>query len=416
MTMRSAQQREPAVAVGSSQRPWVAELMSYAQDHAGVRVVGTVLSSREALERRYDVLLIDDTTSYLTKRLVDRVRSIGRVVIGIFEGTRGDVGRAKLLDLGVDAVLDAESSPKEFLALIRSVTEQRLVDRDFAEVIKGEDEAAAALGDGSLFDLEPDDVSESARHSLTVISGSNGVTEVAVGLASQAAARGGTVVVADLDTLDPAIAQRLGASLTPNVLSAIEFLRYSGGIGDAVQQHERGFGVLAGLPSPREWEACGVDDTADLVGVLANTHDNVIVRVNRYLEDVAPFGVRAGRFEIARRLVAEAEQLVVVGDPSPTGVTAVLAWIGEARALSAKPVHVVMNHCGRSLYQQGEIKEEIGRTFRSASVTFVPEDAKVRKAAWQGEASPASRFTRALQPLVASLMTSDAEAVDGGVR
>ena len=72
MTSRSAMQGEPAVAVGSSQRAWVAELMSYAQDHGGVRVVGTVLSSREAVEHAYDVLLIDDTTSYLTKRLIDR--------------------------------------------------------------------------------------------------------------------------------------------------------------------------------------------------------------------------------------------------------------------------------------------------------------------------------------------------------
>ena len=135
MTTRSAQQREPAVAVGSSQRPWVAELMSHAQDHAGIRVVGTVLSSREAVEQSYDVLLIDDTTSYLTKRLIDRVHALRRIVVGVYEGDRGDVGRSKLLDLGVDAVIDADSSPKEFLARIRSITDQQLVDRDFAEII-----------------------------------------------------------------------------------------------------------------------------------------------------------------------------------------------------------------------------------------------------------------------------------------
>ena len=389
MTSRSAKQREPSVAVGSSQRPWVAELMSYAQDHAGVRVVGTVLSSREAVEQTYDVLLIDDTTSYLTKRLIDRVQLMRRVVIGVYESTRGDVGKHKLLDLGVDAVIDAEASPKEFMARIRHVTEQRLVDRDFADII-GNEPAAQGMRAGT------DRVGTDTAGAVVVVSGSNGVTEVCVGLADAMTRNGVSVIVVDLDTLDPSLAQRLNLPLSPNVLTAVESLRYSGAVGDAVAVHEAGFGVLPGLPSPREWEACGVDDVADLISVLAETEANVIVRINRHLEDLSPFGVRAGRFGVARRLVADADQLVVVGDPSPTGVTAVLAWIGDARGLTGAPIHVVMNHCGRSLYQQGEITEEIGRTFRSASVVFAPEDQRVRKAAWQGEVPVPGRYARAL--------------------
>ncbi|MDX2344751.1 MAG: hypothetical protein QNL12_13985, partial [Acidimicrobiia bacterium] len=118
-------------------------------------------------------------------------------------------------------------------------------------------------------------------------------------------------------------------------------------------------------------------------------------------------------FAVARRLAADADQLVVVGDPSPTGVTAVLSWIGDARAISGEPVHVVMNHCGRSLYQQGEITEEIGRTFRSASVVFLPEDQRVRKAAWQGEVAPLGRFTKALDPLVSMVAARSATSAPG---
>ena len=133
--------------------------------------------------------------------------------------------------------------------------------------------------------------------------------------------------------------------------------------------------------------------------MLAEQHANVVAKVNRQLEDLAPFGAQAGRFEVSRRLVAEADQLVVVGDPSPTGVTALLGWIGDARVLSRAPIHVVLNHCGRSLYQRGEIREEIGRTFHSASVVFAPEDHRVRKAAWQGEVPLGGRFGRALEPV-----------------
>ena len=417
MTSRSAKQREPAVAVGSSQRPWVAELMSYAQDHAGVRVVGTVLSGREAVDQEYDVLLIDDTTSYLTKRLIDRVQLMRRIVVGVYERTRGDVGRTKLVELGVDAVIDAESSPREFLARIRSITDQRLVDRDFAEIVADESAPVVESDDGLLM-AEPvkPSHSEPPRRSVTVVSGSGGVTEVSVGLAAHLARRGLPVVIADLDTMEPAVAQRLGMELSPNVLTGIEAIRFTGEIGAAVLTHETGIGVLAGLPSPREWEACGVDDAADLINVLGEAHDNVIVRVNRYLEDLSPFGVAEGRFGIARRLIADADQLVVVGDPSPTGVTSVLAWIGEARGLSGAPVHVVMNHCGRSLYQQGEITEEIGRTFRSASVTFAPEDHRVHKAAWQGEVPPSGRFVRALDPVCAAIAAKAAAVTQGTVQ
>ncbi len=410
MTSRSAMQREPAVAVGSSQRPWVAELMSYAQDHAGVRVVGTVLSSREAVDHSYDVLLIDDTTSYLTKRLIDRVHLMRRIVIGVYESIRGDVGRSKLLDMGVDAVIDADSTPKEFMARIRHLADQRLVDRDFAEIIA--DESTLETGDDEGV---PDPGGRARRPtSITVVSGSNGVTEVSIALAAEMARRHMPALIIDLDTIEPTLAQRLGMRLSPNVLSAVESLRHGGSADGAPISHSAGFSVVAGLPSPREWEACAPDDVSDLVGEYAATYRNVIVRTSRHLEDLSPFGVRAGRFGVARRVVADADQLVVVGDPSPTGVTAILAWIGDARGLSGAPIHVVLNHCGRSLYQQAEIAEEIGRTFKSTSVVFAPEDPRVRKASWQGEVVAPGRFSRALDVIVSRVAATAVAPVAEG--
>jgi MinD-like ATPase involved in chromosome partitioning or flagellar assembly len=184
------------------------------------------------------------------------------------------------------------------------------------------------------------------------------------------------------------------------VLTAVESLRHAGKIDGAPVAHEAGFAVLPGLPSPREWEACSPEDSADLAVTLAGRYGNVVARVNRHLEDLSPFGGRAGRFGVARRFVADADHLIVVGDPSPTGVTALLTWIGEARALSSAPIHAVLNHAGKSLYQQGEVREEIRRTFRSASVVFAPDEHRVKKAAWQGELPLVGKFTRALEPVV----------------
>ncbi|MDJ0664057.1 MAG: hypothetical protein QNJ75_05820 [Acidimicrobiia bacterium] len=394
MIPRSARRHEPSVAIGSSQRPWVAELMSFAQDHAGIRVVGTVLSTREALDLEYDILLIDDTTSYLTKRLIDRVKAKRRIVIGVYEATRGEVGRQKLADMGADGVIDADAPVKEFMARIRYVAEQRLVDRDFAEIVGDEERP----GDPAAESVAPDGERYLGR-SVIVVSGAGGVTEITVGLGAAIRRARRPAVVVDLDTVEPTLAQRLGLELSPNVLTGIESLRHEGEIGDVALTHQSGLQCVPGLPSPREWNTCGPDDAVDLVNELATAYENVVVKADRQLEDLAPFGAQSGRFEIARRLVAEADQLVVVGDPSPTGVTALLSWIGDARALSAAPIHVVLNHCGRSLYQRGEIRDEIGRTFRSASVVFVPEDQRVRKAAWQGEVPAISRLLRALEPV-----------------
>jgi MinD-like ATPase involved in chromosome partitioning or flagellar assembly len=330
-----------------------------------------------------------------------------RIVIGVYESTRGDVGMEKLLELGVDAVIDAEAPVKEFMARIRYLTEQRLVDRDFVELMSTESFAEPDRGEPPL-DAEP----VGRPHSLTVVSGSGGVTEITVGLVAELARRKQPVVLVDLDTLEPSIAQRLDVPLSPNVLTAIESLRHLGNVDGIVVDHEAGFAVLAGLPSPREWEACTPDDSIDLALALTEHYANVVVRVNRHLEELSPFGGRAGRFGVARRFVAESDQLVVVGDPSPTGVTGLLAWIGDARALSSAPIHVVLNHAGKSLYQQGEVKEEIRRTFRSASVVFTPDEHRVRKAAWQGELPPAGRFTRALEPVVSRVAAIPASVGD----
>ncbi len=400
MTSRSAMQPEPAVALGSSQRVWVAELMSYAQDHAGVRVVGTVLSSREAVDQPYDVLLIDDTTSFLTKRLVDRVQLLRRVVIGVYESSHGDTGRHKLLDMGVDAVIDAESPPKDFMARIRYVSEQRLVDRDFAEIVSDEPDPFGQLHSGP----GPEPVSEGRPGKVIAVTGSNGVTEVAVGLAAGLASRLEHAVAVDLDTIAPSLAQRLDLELSPNVLTVIESQRHSGNLDDRAVQRLGGFDVITGLPTAREWEACSPDDAADVIGELAGIGATVVVRIDRNLEDLSPFGGRSGRFGVARRIVSEADVLVVVGDPSPVGVTSLLSWVGEARALTDAPVHVVLNHCGRSLYQRGEVLEEISRSFRAESVNFLPDDQQVRKAAWQGSLPPAGRFTKAVAALVETVI------------
>ena len=87
---------EPVIAIAGSQRAWAAELVRFLSDFGGARFVGTVLTAREALDSVYEVLLIDDITSYLSPRLVERIRESGRKVVGVYDPESGDRGRKRL--------------------------------------------------------------------------------------------------------------------------------------------------------------------------------------------------------------------------------------------------------------------------------------------------------------------------------
>ena len=112
---------EPVIAIAGSQRAWAAELLRFLSDFGGARLKGTVLTARAALEPDYEVLLIDDITSYLSPRLVERVREGGQKVIGIYDPESGDRGRKRLRTLGVDAVIPADAGPEAILETISAI-------------------------------------------------------------------------------------------------------------------------------------------------------------------------------------------------------------------------------------------------------------------------------------------------------
>ena len=88
---------EPAVCFGSSQRSWVTDLINYVSDHGGMRVVGTVLTQDDAIQMAFDVLVIDDVSSVLSPRLVDRLHASKRIVIGVYDAERGSSAHERLM-------------------------------------------------------------------------------------------------------------------------------------------------------------------------------------------------------------------------------------------------------------------------------------------------------------------------------
>ena len=125
----------------------------------------------------------------------------------------------------------------------------------------------------------------------------------------------------------------------------------------------------------------------------------MIVKINRHLEDLSSFAGTAGRFDIGRRLTAMADAVVVVASPSPLGSARVLALASDAARLTSAPLHVVVNQAPSNQFVQGEIGEELTRSVSPASLVFLPSDAKVRKASWQGELVRGGAFLRKLAKL-----------------
>jgi MinD-like ATPase involved in chromosome partitioning or flagellar assembly len=380
---------DPVVSIGSSQREWAAEFTRFVSDFGGARLRGTVLTVDDALEQDFDVLVVDDIASYLTPRFVEEIRRRRRKVVGVYDPDQGDSAKDRLLSMGVDVVVDAYASPEELLAAIAGLA-GRSVEREALPVDAG-DTLVPAAAPGDPYSLLGGPV---------VVVGPDQAIDVALALADCLVGLGRRTALADLDTLAPSLAQRLGLEMIPNVLTALDsYVQLRGCPLDSFQTSPRGFAMLAGIPTRADWEVVSARDVTDLLKEVRESHAAVIVKVSPAIEDLAPITGRAGRNDVHRAVLAKAAQVVVVSESTPVAVTRLLSWIADARRLSSAPFHVVFHSSPRSVYQRGEVSEELVRTFVPASITWLPDDSRLRRAVWNGEMVPAGPYLRTARGL-----------------
>ncbi len=135
----------------------------------------------------------------------------------------------------------------------------------------------------------------------------------------------------------------------------------------------------------------------------------MVVKVNRHLEDLSSFGGAAGRFDVGRRIVAMCDAVIGVTSPSPLGSTRLLALAADVRRLTAAPLYVAVNQAPSSSFVQGEISEELSRTVSPAALVFLPPEARVRKASWQGELVRGGAFLRRIGKLADRVVGSSGQ-------
>jgi hypothetical protein len=89
------------------------------------------------------------------------------------------------------------------------------------------------------------------------------------------------------------------------------------------------------------------------------------------------------RSTTAAAITALADVVVGVVHASPVGVVRALEWAVDVTSRNGTtPLHLAVNHAPRSRFRQEQIRAEIVRTNRPASIARCPHDRAVEVAAW----------------------------------
>jgi MinD-like ATPase involved in chromosome partitioning or flagellar assembly len=365
---------EPEIALVFTAEPWVEELHRYLSDHGGARVRSLVVEQSVALEETYDVLVVSHRWPALTQAFVADLHERSRRVLGVHDRAE-PASRLHLASVNVDAVIEHDAGPEAFVRALIELRSSQLRHATAEPVVA---------------------VSRSGR--LIGVGGPPGVgrTEVAIELAI-AAARSASVVLVDCDDVAPAIAQRLAISLEPNLRTAIDAIEHGrGDLEECVQREARTkIPIVGGIPNPASWSQVRPGEVIRVVDRLATDSEIVVVDGLGSLQEVG--GPPRGRFATARALALEADALVAVCDASPVGVSRLLSWMVEARAIApSTPTAVVVNRAPSAAYRRGELYAEISSSIDIVTVAFVGFDARVVDAAWEGRPVARGRFTRSI--------------------
>lgn len=394
--------KDRRVGVVYSSREWRKPLQLHVRNHVrGTRIL-VVRDERMAIEEPLDVLIVDDETSFLSGDLVEMLRARGVRLLGVHDPGDGGAGEARLNHVGIDVTVAAHSTPEQILAAIERLGDR--LDEDFAVL--------AAQLDGAGTDLDT---------GFTVTVGGPptvGKTEVAIGLAGLLAAHGPALLVDAADTY-ASIARRLHRSLHPHLLAAFEEVRTAPLTATAGEPPLRAslarpapgndgqplpFDVVCGLANPTDWQVVRGEDLSALLRRAAGPWRFVVCDTGPHLEDL----VRLERWPLSRTATAHADRIVGVCGPTPDGMLRFLDWLVDVAALTPVAVDVVVNRAPRSPLGRAEFDELLRENGggRIASVTFVPSDDRVERAAWDGQGLRRAKFLKALAPLALAIQSS----------
>lgn len=382
------------VGVVATPQEWRREFGFFVADHVQKDALSiTSLHEPSDAFDGVDVVVVDDTLTFLTPTQVLALRDQGVRVVGVFDPTgRAGKGRQVLDQLGVDAVVALDQGAA---ALVEVVADLAAGNRRFRSngqhtapyvpAVDGQTGVVIAVGGGS---------------------DSPGRTEVAIAVARSLALRGSPVLLVDLDEHNPSVARRLGYHLSPNVLDALATAASGPDLAKALGRRSSiGAGDVAldaivGLANPAEWAQ--LHDVANLLDAAGRGWPYVVVDTGPTCapDQVPPGGIRNAATRIA---LHEADHVIAVSNGSRSGFLRLLDWGAFATELMTGSTTLAINRAPREGFRRGELADQIARNLPrqlAADIEFIPADSRLADADWDAAPPTAGPFTTAVDALV----------------
>ena len=379
-----------------STRSWRGLLQRHCRDHVA-DVNATLL--RDALDAGaggVSIVMLDDDTSWLSAPALDQMRESGVVVIGLYDPTESDGhGERHLQRLGVDVVVPCDLGAEDLVEIVRSVAPDGEREERFADLV----------------DLEDDRIPRADRQ-IIAVGGPAGSGATEVSIARSQLWGGIRPLLVDVDETNPSIARRLGLSIHPHIVTAVEALRgerlsldpEANSLEACLAQGAVGaanfpFDVIVGLASRDDWSLLRADDVGSLIEELSARWPLVVARLGPNLEDLSR---HVGRYGVSRTVAARATRVVGVCDATPVGMLRFFDWLVDIVAIAdATPVDVVINRCPRSPSAQAQLMRQLDDVAgpRIGDVVLARRDRRIERAAWDADLADRGPFLKAIGAL-----------------
>jgi MinD-like ATPase involved in chromosome partitioning or flagellar assembly len=204
---------------------------------------------------------------------------------------------------------------------------------------------------------------------------------LAAGIAAELGRRRLRTVLVDADPYGGAVAQQLGIMDEVSGLLAAARLAAGGDLAERFASVERGIDahltVVTGLPRADRWveiRAGAIEHVLE----IARDHGQVVVDTGFSLEDDpgSDFGSRPGRNQMTLGALAVADEVVVVGNADPVGLSRLARALVELRDLTGgAPVRVVVNRMRATLgWSEKDIAGMVSGFARLSGLHFLPDD------------------------------------------
>lgn len=410
----------PGVVTAGSGQPWEAELVTTLERPGAPMTVvrrcadiGEVLAT--AATGRAGVAVVDGSLRRFDTEAVQRLRSAGVVVVGVF--TSGDQrARARLERLGVTALVGDTDGPDAVLTVAR----QAIADSATTHPPVGAPaDPGRALPPATI---PPEPTAEAAEPAAVVgevivvwgPTGAPGRSTVAAGLADALAGRGVDTLLIDADVYGGVLASAFGVleespglagacrSAANGRLTATDLDRFCWSVGDHLR-------LLTGIARSDRWPELRPSALIPLLAAARGLAAVTVIDCGFAIEadEELSFDTLAPRRNGATlALLDAADRVLVVGSADPPGMERLVRALADLReTLPAVSPEVVLNRVRPSVGPASDALAALRRFTGMETATVLPEDRSATDAAWSrgvglSVAAPRSELRARLGDLV----------------